>query len=512
MDWQREYDRLTATHGRWLEELLKNPSVTMVGIGLKATGGRRTQVPSIRVFVRKKLPLAEIDRALLIPKSLHGIPTDVEQAIVRRAAFPGEPGEPEVARPLIGGVMIGAVPEEVGQTIDAGTLGCFVKTRDTHKICLLTNQHVVQGGITSKIAGLEVFQPLPGDSCCGLTKETPIGRVLNVAINATPTDPYPLDAAIVALDPRGEKTGLTYNPGVVEVGAVVGSHRFTPQELLSHTYSVKKRGASTHLREGTITDVNLGGSIEGRRFFGALQITTADPSKRYSQHGDSGSLTLNSANEGVALHFGVSTPSDDAPPADWKGLVCLLEDPPDGTNGQPAFKGVLNELEVDLITGGGIGAPAIAVPANNMDGVPVFNAAAGPAAKDRFEQQAILDRAERELARSPAGSALAQVFKEHRDEIIRLVNRDRRVSYAWMKHGGPFFVWAFISALDKQGAVFPQRVGDMSADECLRAVLEALKFKGSADLSRDIDNYQDFLLSLGGRSFGSVLEELEVRS
>lgn len=57
--------------------LLRRAGVLGIGAGWKITRGRRTQTNAVLVYVRKKLPLAELPRAERIPKRMGGAPTDV---------------------------------------------------------------------------------------------------------------------------------------------------------------------------------------------------------------------------------------------------------------------------------------------------------------------------------------------------------------------------------------------------------------------------------------------------
>jgi len=60
-------------------ELLEIPGVTGVDIGYKVTEGEQTGELSIRVYVAEKKPLEDIPKSERIPKTTHGIKTDVIQ-------------------------------------------------------------------------------------------------------------------------------------------------------------------------------------------------------------------------------------------------------------------------------------------------------------------------------------------------------------------------------------------------------------------------------------------------
>ena len=55
-------------------ELLELPGVTGVGIGYKYVGGKKSDVLTIRVYVKEK---REVPEEHSIPRQIQGIPTDV---------------------------------------------------------------------------------------------------------------------------------------------------------------------------------------------------------------------------------------------------------------------------------------------------------------------------------------------------------------------------------------------------------------------------------------------------
>ena len=66
------------------DRIMRLPNVTGIGIGEK--GGR----PAIKVFVSRKLNEAELSKDQIVPRTLEGFPTDVEEIGVVTA----QPGQP----------------------------------------------------------------------------------------------------------------------------------------------------------------------------------------------------------------------------------------------------------------------------------------------------------------------------------------------------------------------------------------------------------------------------------
>ncbi|MBC8085715.1 MAG: hypothetical protein H7Z40_00500, partial [Phycisphaerae bacterium] len=93
-------------------ELRAIPGVVHVSVGLKQINNTATDEFCIRVYVAKKLNLADLAPAERIPKSMAGVPTDVNEVKTVSAHV-----DTARYRPITGGIQIttGA---------GTGTLGC----------------------------------------------------------------------------------------------------------------------------------------------------------------------------------------------------------------------------------------------------------------------------------------------------------------------------------------------------------------------------------------------------
>lgn len=69
-----ELERVTRVKSQVEDELLRIPGVTGVDVGPKIVGGRETDTLAIRVYVQRK---ADVPAEQMIPKEIHGVPTDV---------------------------------------------------------------------------------------------------------------------------------------------------------------------------------------------------------------------------------------------------------------------------------------------------------------------------------------------------------------------------------------------------------------------------------------------------
>lgn len=72
-----DWSKVHAVKDKYCATLLQKPHVNFVGVSLKKIGGQPTDIPTIQVAVKKKLPLAELSDEEKIPAFLDGIATDV---------------------------------------------------------------------------------------------------------------------------------------------------------------------------------------------------------------------------------------------------------------------------------------------------------------------------------------------------------------------------------------------------------------------------------------------------
>lgn len=66
-------------------DLLAKPNVIGVGVGLQQVGGEDTGEVAVVVLVRSKIPAAELAAEDALPRSLEGVPVDVQEIGAIRA-------------------------------------------------------------------------------------------------------------------------------------------------------------------------------------------------------------------------------------------------------------------------------------------------------------------------------------------------------------------------------------------------------------------------------------------
>ncbi len=265
------------------EEIIQYPNVAGVGIGFKTVGGQETDKISIKVYVEKKVPRAELAAEAVLPEDYKGVSLDVEEiGIIEAQKFNIR------IRPARPGYSIGHY------RITAGTFGCLVKDSCCSGIYILSNNHVLANSNVARI-GDPILQPGRYDG--GKFPDDFIARLKRfVRINFGDRERYNLvDAAIAA----PVETRLV-RADIVNIGIPTG----TAEAALG--MNVIKSGRTTQTTRGKVigTDVSIAVRYGGGRvaYFRDQILTTS-----MSAGGDSGSLLLNTDKEAVGLLFAGSS-------------------------------------------------------------------------------------------------------------------------------------------------------------------------------------------------------------
>jgi hypothetical protein len=191
-------------------------------------------------------------------------------------------------RPLQVGTSIGHF------SITAGTLGCFVKTRQGGQVRILSNNHVLADE-NRGVKGDAVIQPGRFDH--GRKGRDTIGA-LDRFVTLKKRGANAVDAALAAL-----RQGMQFDAGMLKgIGELTGVGG-----VLDEDVAVSKVGRTTEVTHGRVTAFELdhvivGYDIGNLRFDDQIEIEGSG-SGPFSQGGDSGSLILNATRQGVALLF-----------------------------------------------------------------------------------------------------------------------------------------------------------------------------------------------------------------
>jgi hypothetical protein len=308
----------------WEEHLLRSHNVVGVGIGLKETGGVRTTDPAVVIYVSTKLPPARLSARDVLPPTLSvkldtGAPGEVATDVVETGHIRALSGPRDRSRPALGGCSVGH--HACGC---AGTLGGLV-TDSKGRTLILSNNHVM-AMLNDAKRGDRILQPGPFDG--GVVSDDTLGRVDRyVTIRWGGKDANFVDAC----------TAKPSDGNIVAAGFLgIGDGRPTLASAVLDM-KVRKSGRTTGVTTGgEITDIDatftVGYGSKGSALF--KNQTVIRSSKRFSDHGDSGSFILMEEEplRAVGLLFAGNSP----------GTVTLANH----------MRTVLEELEVRLPEGG----------------------------------------------------------------------------------------------------------------------------------------------------------------
>ena len=177
--------------------------------------------------------------------------------------------------------------------ITAGTLGCFVEDKDGVPL-VLSNNHVLANENRAK-RGDAILQPGAVDG--GKDPGDRVGELLRF-VRLKPTAANLVDCAVATIDDK-----IHHIATIRGIGKVAGL--FTGN--LKTGLPVSKLGRTTGLTHGFVTAFELDNvvvsyDIGNLRFDDQVEIEGAGDAP-FSDGGDSGSLIVNDAREGVALLF-----------------------------------------------------------------------------------------------------------------------------------------------------------------------------------------------------------------
>ncbi len=500
------------------QRLLAIPDVVAVGIGQKVTGDQHTGEPAIKVFVRRKRPLAEVPQDEVIPLSIDGVLTDVEIGgdpipIVEPVAMPGvfdlsaQTQDHKTYRPVVGGGRIVTRGSCTG-----GTGGCLLWDKQNHDVgYVLTSFHVVAArDIDLATAGvLKIGQPTGQDSssaCCNDIVGTHVGG----------GQTGERDEALVELLPRTK-----WQAQIVDIGLVAGTHTLVQEDVqvAGNPYEVAKRGQRSKVTGGLITALDAT-TTEADNLIIIRPNLPADAGTAivfFAIGGDSGAALVNSDREVVGLVWarddlgnGYAYHIDHVlkrlNDIDGFDLEVAVSDDPDAVHIVPGgtFTEVPEEIAERLaadpaerraFTGTGTRAP-LAAPWFS-DVVPAPRTVAG-----------VLD----DLAASDAGRQLIGLWEAHRREARGLVEGDRRVMLAWHRGDGAALMQLMLRLPGDPRRHLPETLNGRPLMQCVDGVAAALSRAASPGLRDALERVRAVLPDLAGLTYSQIVAALGTRA
>jgi hypothetical protein len=465
-------------------ELGRYPGVIGVGLGCKESKRAITEEVSFRVYVRRKKPVSELEENALLPSAYRGVSTDVVNSScgVQTSSACEDNSKHSV---VIGGITIMNGRRDGQNRLAGGTLG-FLATIDgvegPDNIALVSNRHVL--GVNNARVGDTVYQPdwnatLPNNSIGKILKLQEIDNYKYTYPGETEKE-YWIDCATAQINicisscchtNCGESFGNWIN-GL----SVNGSDVIADVARAQVNDVVYKVGRSTRRTKGIVRKIDhlLPGLLGIPDAQNLILIEPLEPDcnglLRFSDEGDSGAAIITDQGKLVGiLHTVADQPHPGQP---LNALACHIAP-------------VLDALKVTPITRA---HPAL----NNSAAVTTMAEVA--AITDGRRNQSIQLR-ERFLS-LPEGPSAWQLIDEHRIEVIRLVNHNRRVTVAWHRHQGPAFLnRAINNARDPQETI-PAEIEGITRQALLGSMGDVLAEQGSPGLRAVIQCYRQRVLAL----------------
>lgn len=330
----------------------------------------------------------------------------------------------------------------------SGTLGCFVRAISDGTSMLLTNQHVLDCAV-----GDRVYQP--SKACCACCDCCPsiVGHLVKSQKDAK------VDAAVASMI-------VDFSNKIVDIGTPVGTHTITPAEAATKTYEVQKRGRTTLLTYGFVD--SIGDKI-------IIIPDTAQGTAKFVDFGDSGSALLNTNLEVV-------------------GLVYAKDSADQGLGFANMIDNVLSAMEVEI----DISPPSVSAREARQD-----------AALTRWS--GVSEATQQQILRTARGRMYVSYYERHHEEIMRLVNENRRVATVWRRNLGPaMFRRGLDIARDPAGRTHaPVSIDGYNVEACANRILDIFHTHGSEALRADIEAVRGDLEVIPGRTLEQIADELE---
>lgn len=256
-----------------------------VDYGFAYSGGQMSDRPSVRFHTRNKKPVADLPLDQRLPETLNGLEVDVIAS--GYMLHNGNPrNQQDVLQP---GISIGNV-----NTKTTGTLGVFVQDAAKQQLFILSNWHVLCGGLEAAV-GDGISQPGPFD--LGSNPARPVAQLERwVRLS----EQY--DAALATVQPGMRLSQELFNTtskitGVAAPG--LGQKAVKSGAVSGVTHAIVDGIAGSYRLDYT-------GFGDGPEWMAGFHLVEdpKSPSKALSLEGDSGSLWIDSAGQNaIGLHF-----------------------------------------------------------------------------------------------------------------------------------------------------------------------------------------------------------------
>lgn len=419
-------------------ELLALPHVHAVGIGYAAPDSQQL---AIWLHVEPNAPSDYLsDRT-----EIEGHPLKILR-IEQSKMIPTEALEVDgnKYRPLEGGCQILVGPETSGNRANVvGTLGCLAIDRieAKHYPCILSNHHVLQHTY--------VFQNSATGGDC-------IGEVTRKVLSDD------VDGGICRINTE-------HVAKIIDIGEVTGTYDVTINDIQGQGYPIRKRGRTTRLTNGFITQLNLTATVQGSGhiFRNQYFITPTPEQPVFVQGGDSGSVLVNMNNEVVGLL--------------WGSLV-------EQNSGRVAGAGntiakVMDELSIDILT------------PQNLAEMPAF--------------KTVNQEIKEALSEVPYGNEIYGIYATNKDEVQHTVHHSAKLYAIYKNLPIKEFYETLLDIMRNPEKPIPKEVAGQSTLDMLQKIGVPLWEVSEEPVRLYIQKVLDVLPKFMGAKWKDVLNELE---
>lgn len=408
------FEKMAKARERYHATAMRIPGVHGTSVGLKHVDGELTREFAIVIHLTKKRPAKDVPPNERIPKEIDGFPTDVIETDQPEPCA----GDNNKLRPVLGGAQLAIASHY-------GTLGCIVKDSSGPTYYALSNQHVLT------TVNAHVFQP-KNESC------DKIGETKRAVLSPR------VDGAICSLDSHG----VTWTAQIIDLNGVTGSRTVTWADL---PLAVKKRGRTTLLTTGRITNINYSGVRTDGWVFQEQQYIQSNGGN-FDEPGDSGSALVDNDVKVVGLVWGMSGSNGVASPIDF----------------------VRSELSIEVVK--------------------------YSAAQDTPYSETVTGKLEAVLCASERGKDYWRAYRRHNDRVVHMFHRVPRLYAIWLKLPQVKLVAIALKAIDNPDSKIPSKIGPFETTTVLGTLRRALKHYATNDdeLRHQIDAmYRDLADNIG---------------
>lgn len=472
------------------------PGVVGIGSSLKWVRGDRSRTPALCIIVRQKLPWWEIPRGQRLPRQYEGVPIDVRESLVTLSIANAAPA------PLVGGAHV------EGSSSEEGTLGCFAMAGSDRVLLGAGHTLTDERGVIAK--GGDVGSPSVKCCCCcktGVVAEILRGRIDDQidAVIAKLNGERPAQQRIPGLgaDRNGNNVDMIFGPSPLRQDPE--TQEMFPVSLNDH---VRKVGSSTNLTGGEIDflgvdvppdpEANVPAMVnhivvrprQSESFKGRpAQNRDSGHDHHFCIHGDSGAVVIDDDNKvaGLLIRKGLFRDEAGKPPRPaWEGNGGVFTD----------IHRIMSLLNITIPASEAAQRTQQTrgvVPGSAIFRMPSLSA-------PEAHQRAVLESLKWELSSFPLGRALVLFAERYVDDIMQLVNHERRVTVVWHRARGPNFLALLLRGIDSLDQAIPQRVEGQSAQDGLEAMRRIIAETGAPELGAEVDRLWPYVQDVLPRS------------